>query len=194
MDPNETLRLMLELANIDRVNRVEKYTDSMALGDSNAPELFEDYAQLSEYVRALHEWLAKGGFPPAAWPAPKIDVLHVHEGEYGEGGCSVEVFVNDQRTNIGYEDIDAGRGHEREEWNDRIDEHRDDNTAFGSMVFEALEGAARSSHISGEDSRRICHNCHKREGDFITDCTGDDTGRAQHDYRFPTDAQETGLV
>lgn len=56
MDPNETLRLMREALE-----------DSSLLEGDAADRARED---VCEYVRALDEWLTKGGFLPDAWARP----------------------------------------------------------------------------------------------------------------------------
>lgn len=57
MDPNTTLREMLELAR--------------QLGHTPAPQEYpEEIARLAELVMALDEWLRKGGAPPLEWTLP----------------------------------------------------------------------------------------------------------------------------
>lgn len=57
MDPNATLAEMLKLADV-------------VLDDSNdfgGEATMDDARTLAEHVKNLHEWLTRGGFPPAAW-------------------------------------------------------------------------------------------------------------------------------
>lgn len=54
MDPDETLREIRDLT-----QRIEDTNDES--------ETFDLAAALTERVRALDEWLSKGGFPPAGW-------------------------------------------------------------------------------------------------------------------------------
>lgn len=68
MDPNAALRTLREMAD-----------DSL---DGDAPSVTQ--SELAEQVRALDEWLSKGGFPPEEWQkgSPTVDMTRtVPEGE-----------------------------------------------------------------------------------------------------------------
>ena len=61
MDPNETLKLILDKA------RKQKYFE-VVIGDGSGVEEALDHADsLADSIIELHEWLSKGGFLPAAW-------------------------------------------------------------------------------------------------------------------------------
>lgn len=55
MDPNETLRLMVQRA------------EAIADRDENPARDFYDASELANTVLALHDWIRRGGFLPAAW-------------------------------------------------------------------------------------------------------------------------------
>lgn len=61
MDPNETLRIMLEKAAsiLKAIDTLNMPADDVYLAD--------DASELSEAVQNLNEWLAKGGFLPSKW-------------------------------------------------------------------------------------------------------------------------------
>lgn len=68
MDPNETLQDIVERARVVQYN----------VGAEMSPE--QDNAwELAERVLALHEWLSRGGFLPAAWATPEANVGRVQD-------------------------------------------------------------------------------------------------------------------
>lgn len=148
MDPNANLT---ELRQIVRAVRVvhSPNAEEAAKTDSNDDEIevlrdaLGDFERMTELVAALDEWIARGGFLPDAW-TPRMQVLHERD---PDSSCSVDVYLNDRRVEAEIEDVDPGRGYEREYWDERTEGYADDTTAFGQAAHEALERNADSEHI-----------------------------------------------
>jgi hypothetical protein len=72
MDPDETLRRMLELANMvlegDYTNRGKDNVERVSARICDAEEL-------AELVQALDEWMKKGGFRPNNWEITKVESI-----------------------------------------------------------------------------------------------------------------------
>lgn len=78
MDPNETLRDMVQAADAVLNDEDVFYPDNLG----------QDAVRLAEGFKALHEWLMAGGFFPAAWNDARI--RHVDTGNYLPGRSAAE--------------------------------------------------------------------------------------------------------
>lgn len=76
---------------------------------------------------------------------PRLNVLHTRD---PDSECVVQVFIADTPVKPYIEeDVDPGRGAEREDWDERLAEFATDHTNFGRAVWEALDSASGSEHI-----------------------------------------------
>lgn len=137
MDPNAALKGLRDL--IWEFNHDDNVT----------METFDTQA-LIDYVEALDQWLARGGFLPDSWgvKAKTIEVLHGRDPDYE---CGITVYVNGIETQCDVEDIDPGRGWTRSQWSQRIAEaHRPDSRtpAFHDSVLRHLEQFASNRYIT----------------------------------------------
>lgn len=101
-------------------------------------------------VRGLHEtlgaWLVENG---EAKPAPTIEILHSRD---PDSECVVTVWVDGKLTEVCEEDIDPGRGYEREDVEARIEDVKASEAMsddFKAATLEALTSGAFSRYGTG---------------------------------------------
>jgi hypothetical protein len=79
---------------------------------------------------------------------PRIEILH---GRDPDSSCELTVFIDGVPTNDWSEiDVDPGAGHDRESWQERIDDTRADEhltPGFREAAARELEGALDSPYI-----------------------------------------------
>lgn len=81
----------------------------------------------------------------------KIEILHVRD---PDGGCDHTVFVDGlaiEHPALSVEDVDAGRGYTREDWDEStewfLDQHPSASEAFKAAVLAAREDPPGGKYI-----------------------------------------------
>jgi hypothetical protein len=70
MDPNATLAEIRQL--VQRIELESKYGDEW---EGKTRKVADMASRLAELIKALDEWLSKGGFRPSAWQQPPVGVV-----------------------------------------------------------------------------------------------------------------------
>lgn len=141
MDPNEALNQAREA-----VRYLRAQLDSE---DPNSSAIEQEATRLSEHFTVLDEWLSKGGFAPSEWLTKRtVEIVH---GRDPDEGCEHTVFVDGARVDAYVEDIDPGRGYERESWDENIEAIRTQeglSEAFREHAIATREAYGDSKYIT----------------------------------------------
>jgi hypothetical protein len=67
---------------------------------------------------------------------PRVQILHTRD---PDSECEFEVWLDGVKTDsYGVDDLDPGRGWTREDWDQRVEEAREDTSEFGQRVLAEL--------------------------------------------------------
>lgn len=78
----------------------------------------------------------------AALP-PRVQILHSRD---PDSSCEIEVWLDGVKTDsYTVEDLDPGRGWTREDWDERVEQAREDTSEFGQRVLAELEAVGQHS-------------------------------------------------
>lgn len=124
------------------------------IGLDDEPTFWDQGNYTSDHQKALRTFMALTGLGEILLQNPAPPTIQVLHGRDPDSECDVRVWLDDtEATGFEVEDIDPGRGYNREDWDDRIASAKADASSFGRARLAMLLDNASSEHIRGESAR-----------------------------------------